>query len=110
MRRVLGGTRVGPVRKRDAPPAPAPVGRPFNELELAAIRRTIYGWDDRRAHPHPGAAELEAIHAAAGRQRGFKLWTLDYVSTADEFERAFEEEITDSLTEWLALPTRRRRA
>ncbi len=68
-------------------------GRPFTVEELARIRRLIEMWPSVRGHPHPHATELEQIHAAAGRRRGFKLWELDPLRTADDLDRAYVEEI-----------------
>lgn len=86
-------------RVEDAPTPPA--GRPFSDAELAQIRRILIGWPDRQGHPHPGVAELEAIHASAGRRRGFKVWELDPIRTADDFERAVREELSESLAAYL---------
>ena len=81
-------------RRIEDAPIP-PTGRPFTADELATIRRILLGWEDRRGHPHPGAAELEAIHAAAGRGRGFKLWEIDLDVSPFDVERAYGEEITE---------------
>ena len=67
-------------------------GRPFVVDELARIRRLIEGWPFVRGHPHPYAAELEQIYVAAGRRRGFMLWELDPLRTADDVHRAYIEE------------------
>ncbi len=79
-------------RRREAE-TEATAGRPFTVEELARIRRLIEGWPFVRGHPHPYVDELEQIHAAAGRRRGFMLWELDPLRTADDFNRAYVEEI-----------------
>lgn len=80
------------VRRRVPDPPQVPAVPGFSPAQLARIRELVAARDSWpvRAHPHPVSVELDAIHAAAGRTRGFKLWELDPVT---DLERAFAEEI-----------------
>ncbi|UAK34629.1 hypothetical protein K8O92_12755 [Nocardia asteroides] len=73
------------------PQGARPPVRAFTPGELARIRELIEASPPCR-HPSPVGAELDRIHAAAGRQRGFKLWELDAVRDIDA---AFAEEISE---------------
>ncbi|MEU6184538.1 hypothetical protein [Nocardia sp. NPDC047038] len=69
--------------------------REFTPAELERIAQLIV--TRPKGHPSPVRLELEAIHRAAGRVRGLKLWALDPVPApgSPEFHRAFREEISD---------------
>ncbi|UAK34182.1 hypothetical protein K8O92_10060 [Nocardia asteroides] len=77
-------------RMKDPQGARPPV-RAFAPGELARIRELIEA-SPARQHPSPIGSELDRIHAAAGRQRGFKLWELDPVT---DVGAALAEEISD---------------
>ncbi len=78
-------------RPEDAPTPPS-TPRPFTDIERAQIRRIIVTWEERRRHPHPGHDELRAIYIAAGRERPFRGWEIDY---AIDLDWAFSQEFKD---------------
>lgn len=69
-----------------------PVVREFTPAEVAEIRRLISSCPVQR-HGAPQIERLERMQRAVGRQRTFKLWELDPVTTDAELERAVAEEI-----------------
>ena len=57
--------------------------RAFTAAEVDQMRHLIATRDSIRGHPHPNVVELERIHAATGRRRGFMVWELDPVNDVD---------------------------
>ena len=84
-------------RRREVPDPQKPERRDFTPAELVRIReRTATPLQTSRTFPHyPASTELDAIHAAAGRVRGFKLWELG--GGVHDPERAYQEEVRGGL-------------
>ena len=95
------------MRRRVPDPDPPPAVPGFTPAQLARIRELIAAHDSWpvRAHPHPVSVELDAIHAATGRTRQFKLWELDPVTDVDA---AFAEEIAHDYWGLFRAPVTRR--
>lgn len=88
-------------RRRVPEPVQRPrEGRDFTPAEVARIKNLIATRDRARGHPNPVSVELEAMHAAAGRRRGWMLWELDPVRTPDDLDRAVAEEVAGSFDAW----------
>lgn len=84
-------------RRRVPEPVLPPGVREFTAAEVARIRELVATKDSIHAHPHPNIEALEAIHAAAGRRRGFMVWPLDPVRTQDDLDRAVAEELAGGI-------------
>lgn len=70
-----------------------PTIRDFTPGELARIRELTRTLPTARdGHPARQMQELDRIHAAAGRQRRFKVWELGFALEHDP-EAAYLEEI-----------------
>ncbi len=77
-------------RRRETAPVLPPGVRPFTAAELARIRE-LTARPLQRQHPNPVSVELDALHAAAGRRRGFTLWELG--GGPHDAETAYREEL-----------------
>jgi len=74
-------------------PEPPREGRAFTTAELSRIRQLVAEpLTPGEGHPNPRTLALDAIHAAAGRRRGFKMWEL--MAPDHDPELAYLEETT----------------
>ena len=72
-------------------PEPPREGRAFTPAELSRIRQLVAEpLSLGEGHPNPRSLALDAIHAAAGRRRTFKLWELG--ADVHDPELAYREE------------------
>jgi hypothetical protein len=72
-------------------PEPPQGGRAFTAAELSRIRQLVAEpLALAEGHPNPRTLELDSIHAAAGRHRGFKMWEL--MADVHDPELAYLEE------------------